>query len=200
MFSSRQVRRECGQGPENAQPVSCREASAEAQTLFQGRCWAALGSAHQCASLVGSAYDVSLTGQRPCRRASAVASAARPPARNRARLGCSSTLATSSCRASQPGSGLYRASGSVLTTSRSVDPAAAAMLVEIDRRPLEAMAIKPAQPHGPHLRLPPHCHACHFPERARHAPTGESFAQPPGEHVEQPRTLDTPVRVEHVEP
>jgi len=29
--------------------------------------------------------------------------------------------------------------------------------------------------HGPHLRLPPHCHACHFPERARHAPAGESF-------------------------
>jgi hypothetical protein len=37
----------------------------------------------------------------------------------------------------------YRASGSVLTTSRSVDPAAAAMLVEIDRQRLESIAIHP---------------------------------------------------------
>ena len=36
MFPSRQVRRECGQGPEYARPVGCREAGAEAQTLIQG--------------------------------------------------------------------------------------------------------------------------------------------------------------------
>ena len=43
------------------------------------RCRAVLGSAHRCASLVDSAYDVSLTG-RALSAASAVASAARTPA------------------------------------------------------------------------------------------------------------------------
>ena len=36
MFPSRQVRRERGQGLEYARPVGCREAGADAQTLFQG--------------------------------------------------------------------------------------------------------------------------------------------------------------------
>jgi hypothetical protein len=34
VFPSRQVRRECGQGPEDARPVVCGEAGAEAQTLI----------------------------------------------------------------------------------------------------------------------------------------------------------------------
>ena len=34
VFPSRQVRRECGHGPENARPVGCGEASAGAQTLL----------------------------------------------------------------------------------------------------------------------------------------------------------------------
>jgi len=59
------VRRECGQGLENAGPVGCCEAGAETQTLFQGRCWAVLGSAHRCASLVDSAYDLSLIAAGP---------------------------------------------------------------------------------------------------------------------------------------
>ena len=36
MFPSRQVRLECGQGPEYARPVGCREAGAETQTRFEG--------------------------------------------------------------------------------------------------------------------------------------------------------------------
>jgi hypothetical protein len=55
MFPSRQVRRECGQGPENALPVGCREAGAEAQTLIQSPSLVVLGSALGCASLVSSA-------------------------------------------------------------------------------------------------------------------------------------------------
>jgi hypothetical protein len=35
VFPSRQVRRECGEGPENARPVGCREPRAETQTLIQ---------------------------------------------------------------------------------------------------------------------------------------------------------------------
>ena len=62
MSPSRQVRRECGQGKDYVRPVGCGEAGAEAQTLIQSPCWAVLGSAHWCASLVGSAYDVGLTG------------------------------------------------------------------------------------------------------------------------------------------
>jgi len=46
-------------------PIGCGEAGAEAQMLIQGRCWAVLGSAHRCASLVGSAYDVGLSGRVP---------------------------------------------------------------------------------------------------------------------------------------
>ena len=53
--------------------------------LVQGRCCVVLGSAHRCASLVGSAYDVILTGRVPvggwrCPQRGAYA-------RDRARLG-----------------------------------------------------------------------------------------------------------------
>jgi len=53
--------------------------------LVQGRCCVVLGSAHGCASLVGSAYDVILTGRVPvggwrCPQRGAYA-------RDRARLG-----------------------------------------------------------------------------------------------------------------
>ena len=47
--------------PENARPVGCREAGAEAQTLIQSPSLVVLGSAHRCASLVGSGYEVGLT-------------------------------------------------------------------------------------------------------------------------------------------
>jgi hypothetical protein len=50
--------------------------------LFQGRCWAVLGSVHRCASLVGSAYDVSLTEPVGGERCACAAHA-----RDRARLG-----------------------------------------------------------------------------------------------------------------
>jgi hypothetical protein len=72
LVTSRQVRRECGQGPENARPVGCREASAVAQTLIHSPGLVVLDSTHRCASLVGSAYasdDRSrLSGRERCRR------------------------------------------------------------------------------------------------------------------------------------
>jgi hypothetical protein len=57
-------------GPRECAAVGCCEASAEAQTLVQGPCWAVIGSTHRCASLVDSAYDVSLSGPAPvgCQR------------------------------------------------------------------------------------------------------------------------------------
>jgi hypothetical protein len=78
VFPSRQVRRERGQSPENAQPVGCREAGAEAQPLFQGP--RGLFSVPLIGTpLVGSPYDVAPTG-RALPAASAVSSAARTPA------------------------------------------------------------------------------------------------------------------------
>jgi hypothetical protein len=65
VFPSRQVRRECGQGLENARPAGCREASVETQTLIQGRCGLFSVPLMGCASLVDSACDVGLTRRGP---------------------------------------------------------------------------------------------------------------------------------------
>jgi hypothetical protein len=78
MFPSRQVLRECRQGPENARPVGCREAGAEAQTLIQSHGLVVLGFAQRCASLVGSAYDVRSTGRTGRPRTLSQARRARP--------------------------------------------------------------------------------------------------------------------------
>ena len=54
----------CGASADRAprtRGLGCREAGAEAQTLFQAPRWAVLDPAHRCASLAGSAYDVGLT-------------------------------------------------------------------------------------------------------------------------------------------
>jgi len=91
VFPFRQVRRERGQGPENARPVGCGEACAGAQTLVQGSCWAVLGSAPRCASIVGSAYDVGPIFAPGRRRALSPPSRTRPRSPGRGLRGADPT-------------------------------------------------------------------------------------------------------------
>jgi hypothetical protein len=76
----------CGASADNALRMRGRsaagEAGTEAQTLIQSPSVVVLGSAHRCASLVGSAYDARPTG-RACRpRALPQARRARPRRRS----------------------------------------------------------------------------------------------------------------------